>query len=61
MSYFSSLMQPGELGLHRLVEQGSFQTRYITADHGGLIYPVQDTGDRGEEVGFQYLGIFQEA
>ena len=60
MSHLSGSIQSLELGLNSCVEQFPFDSGYITASHGGLVDSVEDTGNRREEVGFQYLGILEE-
>ena len=50
-----------ELGGEGLPEQIAFQPGNVTSSHGGLVNPIQDTGDRGEEVRLENLAIFKEA
>ena len=60
MSHLSGGIQSLKLGLNSSVEQFPFDSRYITASHGGLVDSVEDTGNRREEVGLQDLGILEE-
>jgi len=60
MSHLSGSIQSLELRLNSFVEQFPFNSRYITANHCGLVDSVEDTRNRGEEVGLQDLSILEE-
>jgi hypothetical protein len=60
VSHLSGGIQSLELGLNGFVEQFPFNSGNVTANHRRLIDSIEDTRNRGEEVGLQNLSILEE-
>lgn len=56
----TSAVKPLEFRRNSFSEEVSFQSRDVTAEHGGLIDSVQDTRDGWEEVGLKNLSVLKE-
>jgi len=53
-------MEALQLGSDGLPEQVTFKAGDVSSSHGRLVDAIQDTGNRGEEVGLQDLSILKQ-
>jgi hypothetical protein len=49
-----------ELCLYCASEYGALQARYISRNHGGLVYAIQNSGHCGEEIWFEDLRVLEQ-
>lgn len=57
----ASGFEPLELSVNSPLEQGSLETGGVGSGHDGLIDPIQQPGDRWEEVRLQDSQIFDDS
>jgi len=53
--------EPLKLSVDRSPKQGSLETRGVCSGHDGLVNPVQQSGDRCEEIRLQDSQIFDNS
>ena len=61
MSINAGGLEPLQFSVNRSPKQGSFETWGICSGHDGLVDPVQQPGDRWEEIRLQDSQIFDDS